>query len=87
MTSRLTLTITEDELKLRAEYYLNQVELQGLTLLIERDGIIAAKIQPPEASGVASESAPDWLPHVGVLSQSPNFSGDPVAIQRKTRAE
>ncbi|TAG24984.1 MAG: hypothetical protein EAZ37_14445 [Burkholderiales bacterium] len=59
MTSRPTLTITEDELKLRTEYYLNQVELKGFSLLIERDGIIAAKIQPPDVPSVTSESAPD----------------------------
>lgn len=83
MTFRPTVTISEDELKSRPEYYLNQVEWEGLTLLIERNGIIAAKIQPPDLSSVAGESSPDWLPYVGVLSQSPNFSGDPLAIQKK----
>jgi hypothetical protein len=59
MTSWPTMTISEDELKLRPEYYLNQVEMAGLTLLITRDGVIAAKIQPPNVPSVVGADAPD----------------------------
>ncbi len=56
MSYRPSVTISENELKSRPEYYLNQVEWEGFTLLIERNGIIAAKIQPPDLSSVAGEN-------------------------------
>jgi hypothetical protein len=59
MTSRPIMIISEDELKLRPEYYLNQVEMTGLTLLITRDGVIAAKIQPPDVPSAVGADAPD----------------------------
>ena len=59
MPFRPTMTISEDELKSRPEYYLNQVEMAGLTLLIKRDGVIAAKIQPPDMPSVVRADAPN----------------------------
>lgn len=49
MNSTSTIVVSETDLKLRTDYYLQKVELEGLTLLIERDGVIAARITPPSA--------------------------------------
>jgi hypothetical protein len=42
-----TLIVSEADLKRRTDYYLQKVEREGTTLLIERDGVIAAQITPP----------------------------------------
>ncbi len=47
MPQPYTLIVSEADLKLRTEYYLQKVALEGMTLLIERDGVIAAQITPP----------------------------------------
>jgi hypothetical protein len=88
MNPASTLTISEAALKQRPDHYLQKVELEGLTLLIERNGIIAAKIQPPDTTGVMmSKASPNWMAHVGALQSSGTLDGDPVAIQRKMRSE
>jgi hypothetical protein len=53
MTATYTLIVSEADLKIRTDYYLQKVELERATLLIERDGVIAARIIPPvEQSGL-----------------------------------
>ena len=47
MNSPSSLIVSKAELKRRTNYYLLKVENEGITLLIERDGIIAAQITPP----------------------------------------
>jgi len=56
--------------------------LQALPQTAERRALLTLVV-PDQATSVKT----DWRSFVGRLSNSPNFNGDPVEIQRKMRDE
>ncbi|MCK6424878.1 MAG: hypothetical protein L6Q75_07265 [Burkholderiaceae bacterium] len=49
-----------------------------------QESVVAA---PATATPPGSQPTPDWARFVGALADSPNWNGDPVAIQEEMRRE